>query len=217
MLGGGGKAIVEAGPWLVEGGKPTERLHFFKRGIAWSPWGGGTWRATGELTVELKLCQTLTLHFDSASEPTRFTYTGGKRSAGTLDPQYAVLTSGAALTARAAQVPSPHPLVARLLGEGPWSFGEAPISGGPSPYAFLRGGVVATPQGPGTYAPVPGSDALELTLGGEKHTLSVDGVIGCYQFNAVRERDQHKMRGWVMMRHVSMEYTGWRDAWGCTL
>ena len=72
-------------------------------------------------------------------------------------------------------------MVARLLGEGPWSFGDAPISGGPSPYAFLRGGVVATPQGPGTYAALPGSDGLELTLGGEKYTLSVDGIIGCYQ------------------------------------
>ena len=113
-----GKAIVEAGPWLIEGGKPTERVHFFKRGIAWTPWGGGSWRATGALTVELKLCSTLSLTFDSATEPTRFTYSGGKRSAGRLDPQYAAL---------------------------------------------------------------PGAEELLLTMGGEKYTLSVRGVIGCYQ------------------------------------
>ena len=215
VLSGLGKAIVEAGPWLIEGGQGGERIHFFRRGVAWSPWGGGTWRATGELTVELKLCAALTLHFDSSSEPTRFTYQGGKRGVGSLDPQYAALTAGAALTARAAQ--AEHPVVSRLLGEGPWSFGKAPISGGVSPYAFLRGGVVATPHGPGTYAPMAGSDDLELTVGGEKHRLSVADIIGCFQFNAVRERDQHRLRGWVMMRHVSMEYTGWRDAWGCTL
>lgn len=174
-----GRAIVEAGPWLVEGGKPTERLHFFKRGVAWTPWGGGSWRATGELTVELKLCNTLSLHFDSATEPTRFTYSGGKRSAGRLDPQYAALTSSAALAAQPA--PPAHPLLARLQGEGPWAFGEAPISGGHSPYAFLRGGVLATPHGPGTYAALPGSEELLLSMGGEKYTLSVRGVIGCYQ------------------------------------
>ena len=178
-LAGVGKAIVEAGPWLIEGGKPTERVHFFKRGIAWTPWGGGSWRATGALTVELKLCSTLSLTFDSATEPTRFTYSGGKRSAGRLDPQYAALTSSAALAAQPA--PPAHPLAVRLQGEGPWAFGEAPISGGQSPYAFLRGGVLATPHGPGTYAALPAAEELSLTMGGEKYTLSVRGVIGCYQ------------------------------------
>ena len=110
-----------------------------------------------------------------------------------------------------------HAAYSRLLGEGPWSFGDAPISGGTSPFAFLRGGVVFTPSGPGSYAPIAGTDDLELMVGGTRHQLVVQGVIGCYQFNALRERDQRLMRGWVMMRHVSMEYTGWRDAWGCTL
>ena len=47
--------------------------------------------------------------------------------------------------------------------------------------------------------------------------LRVAGIIGCYQFDAVRETDAHALRGWVMMRHVSMEYTGWRDAYNCKL
>ena len=84
------------------------------------------------------------------------------------------------------------------------------FSGGTSPFAYLRGGVVFTPSGPGSYAPIAGTDDLELMVGGTRHQLAVQGVIGCYQFNALRERDQRLMRGWVMMRHVSMEYTGWR-------
>ena len=55
-LTGLSKEIVETGPWLIEGGKPTDRLHFFRRGVAWSPWGGGTWSTTGERSVKLKLC-----------------------------------------------------------------------------------------------------------------------------------------------------------------
>ena len=38
-MGSLGAALTEAGPWVV--GRHT--LHFYKRGVAWSPWGGGTW------------------------------------------------------------------------------------------------------------------------------------------------------------------------------
>ena len=149
----------------------------------------------------------LELTFDSESEPSSFSYRGGKR--GTRDPAY---------SPPRAPEHAEHPLVKRLLGEGPWAFGEAPISGGQSPYAFLRGGVVATPSGAtGSYAPIAGSDDLAFDVGGTKYRLSVADVIGCYQFNAFRESDGHRMRGWVPMRHVSMEYTGWRDAGGCRL
>eukprot|EP00908_Phaeocystis_cordata_P010978 Transcript_21821.p1 GENE.Transcript_21821~~Transcript_21821.p1 ORF type:complete len:405 (-),score=125.11 Transcript_21821:109-1323(-) len=206
-LTGLSKEIVETGPWLIEGGKPTDRLHFFRRGVAWSPWGGGTWRTTGERSVKLKLCAEIELTFDSATSPSSFTYTGGRGGKGSRDPQYAPKSAAH----------EEHAAYSRLLGEGPWSFGDAPISGGTSPFAFLRGGVVFTPSGPGSYAPIAGTDDLELMVGGTRHQLVVQGVIGCYQFNALRERDQRLMRGWVMMRHVSMEYTGWRDAWGCTL
>ena len=77
--------------------------------------------------------------------------------------------------------------------------------------------MLATPSGPGTYKPIPGSDDVEMSFGGETYRVSTKGVVGCYQANAWRQRDQKKMRLWVMMRHVSMEYTGWRDAWGCKL
>ena len=207
-LSGIAREVVETGPWMLEG---PERgpIHFFRRGVAWTPWGGGTWRASGPRTISLKLCADHELTFDSAAEPSRFTYTGGKGGAGVRHTQYT--RAAAPIDAHEA-----HPTVERLLGEGPWAFGDAPISGGESPLAFLRGGVVATPWGPGTYAPLAGSAGdLELTVKGAKHRLTVDGIVGCYQFKATRERDSHAMRGWVMMRHVSMEYTGWRDAWGC--
>lgn len=197
-------------------GRAADAVHFFRRGIAWTPWGGGTWAVTGGTGVTLQLCSKLQLTFDSASEPSSFTYTGGKDGigGGALDRRYAAAVAESA----GGGARSDHPTVARLLGEGPWLFGDAPISGGTGPLAFLRGGVLSTPSGVGSYSPVAGSDDLAVTMGdGSKYLLTVAGVIGCYQFKARRERDGRPMRGWVPMRHVSMEYTGWRDPWGCKM
>ena len=76
-----------------------------------------------------------------------------------------------------------HPTIARLLGEGPWAIGDAPISGGQGPVAFLRGGVLSTPWGGGSHAALSGGahGDVEMMINGGKHTLTVEGVIGCYQ------------------------------------
>ena len=52
---------------------PNE-VHFYKRGLAYSRWGGGRWEETGALTVKLTLCSPLLLTFDSATRPTTFGY-----------------------------------------------------------------------------------------------------------------------------------------------
>ena len=83
------------------------------------------------------------------------------------------------------------------------------------PHAPLELNVSFRRWGPGKYKGITSSDDVEMQLNGETHRLSVEDIIGCYQFNAFRVRDQKRSRGWVMMKHVSMEYTGWRDAWGC--
>ena len=77
--------------------------------------------------------------------------------------------------------------------------------------------MVASPSSPGRWSLIPGSNELEMTVARETYRLSIEGVIGCYQFNAIRQRDRKPMRGWVPMRHVSMEYTGWRDPWACQM
>jgi len=211
-LGALGKAIVETGPWLLDDKRST--IHFFRRGTAWSPWGGGKWWRSGPNAVTLKLCYEYKLQFDSETEPTRFTYTGGKGGSGVAHPQYRREMHNAA---RLADEPTGK-TISRLLGEGPWHFGDSPLTGPQNgPFAFLRGGVLLTPSGPGSYVAIPDTEDVEMVVGGDTHRLTMAGVIGCYQFKAVRERDNRPMRGWVPMRGVSMEYTGWRDAWACTM
>ena len=208
-----GVELVEAGPWLIDGAP----LHFYRRGVVWSKWGGGTWSVTGDRTVELHLCKMHTLTFDDDAHPTRFDYprSDGSQGRGVRDPQYAA--AAAVIESVTGDAPT-SVTMGRLLGHGPWAFGDAPISGGQNPLAFYRGGLVATPAGPAQYRAFPGDgDVVELTYQGEKHNLSTATVIGCYQATAVRHRDGHPMRAWIMMRHVSMEYTGWRDAWGCRM
>ena len=38
---------------------------------------------------------------------------------------------------------------------------------------------------------------------------------GCYSFELVEEGGSAKIKGWIPMKHVSMEYTHYRDSWGC--
>ena len=202
-----GKELVENGPWVVGGG--NDQIHFYRRGVAWTPWGGGTWQRSGARSVTLMLCVKHELSFDSDTHPTRFSYSGGGGGSGARDAHY--------LPAAARPADEQHPTLKRLLGHGPWLFGSSPLVGGAGPLSFLRGGVLVSPSGPGSYAQLPGSEDVEMTMGGDKYRLTTAGVVGCYQFKAVRMRDQLPQRGWVPMRHVSMEYTGWRDPWGCRM
>lgn len=215
-----GKELVEAGPWVVDGKEREGPIHFFRRATAYSKFGGGTWSVSGS-RVTLKLCNEMQLTFDSATHPTSFTLRRADGSTGTgrRDPTYAHAASEARADTSGAVVGggAQSTTMERLLGHGPWAFGDAPISGGQSVFAFLRDGLVVTPSGVGHYKPIANADAVEMSYGGQTYRLSTEGVIGCYQAKAVRLNDDHPMRAWIMMRHVSMEYTGWRDAWGCKL
>ena len=195
-------ALVQRGPWRLATG---DEVHFYKRGLAYSRWGGGRWEETGALTVTLTLCSPLLLTFDSATQPTTFGY----------KTQQGAAASGGLARADAWAVSTadwPHadsPTVRRLLGEGPWLFnGLVPVS-------FLWGGALATPSGSGSYEPIAGSEDITLTVQGAAHRLT---MTGCYTFVAVRQGGSggtSRLKGWIPVRHVSMEYTGWRDAGGC--
>ena len=50
--------------------------------------------------------------------------------------------------------------VRRLLGEGPWLFLDK------QPLAFLWGGVLHSPMGYGTYAPLDGTEDVSMSVGG---------------------------------------------------
>jgi len=195
---------VATGPWRISGGG---EVFFYRRGIAFSNWGGGSWSQVDATTVSLKLCKTHTLKFDSAERPTSFTYEPAAAGKGR-----ASLPDGSA----AYGSPWEHAesvAVAKVLGEGPWHFDDK------APIAFLWGGVVASPWGAGTYAPIAGSDdSFELSLNGHSHRMR---MTGCYTFRAVRAKSmlsaETTIKGWVPMNRVSMEYTHWRDSWGCQL
>ena len=84
-----------------------------------------------------------------------------------------------------------HPAVKRVMGAGPWAWA------GITPMAFLGGGRLHSPWGPGTYAPVAGTtDSLYVNFVGSKHRVTLDG---CYKFHSVRETDGEKVDGWVQM------------------
>ena len=194
------KALVQRGPWRFASG---DELHFFRRDLAYSRWGGGSWTQTGDTTVKLSLCSPLVLTFDHATQPTSFTYKTqqGAAATGTL----------ARRDAWAEQPDWAHAesvTVKRLLGEGPWLWNNK------QPLAFLWGGVLASPMGAGSYEPIEGSKDVQLTLNGETHRLT---MTGCYTFSAVKQgaAAAAASKGWIPVRHVSMEYTGWRDAGGC--
>ena len=44
-------------------------------------------------------------------------------------------------------------------------------------------------------------------------------MTGCYTFAATKEGllGASELKGWIPVKHVSMEYTGWREAGGCRL
>lgn len=191
-----GRAISSTGPWMVGGGE----VFFFKRGVAFSSWGGGSWREIGEAKVELKLCSILTLTFDSPTNPRRFSYANGEGALSPSSPTYG-----------SAWPEGEEASVKRLLGEGPWRFEER------DPIAFLWGGVVASPWGQGKFSPIPESEELRLELSGSVYRIR---MTGCYSFKAVRESllsGPRESKGWVPMKGVSMEYTHWREAWDCKL
>jgi len=89
------------------------------------------------------------------------------------------------------------------------------------PVGFLWGGALASPSGGGSYEPIAGSEDVLLTVQGAAHRLT---MTGCYTFEAVKQGGDTgwmtqggaaRLKGWIPVRHVSMEYTGWRDAGGC--
>ena len=191
------RAIVQVGPWRLADGAD---VFFYRRGIAYSRFGGGSWTEKDATTVQLSLCSPVSLVFDDPQRPTSFRYNG----------KQATLVMDAASPARAPEwAHAESPTIKRLLGEGPWMFRDQ------LPLAFLWGGVVAGPRGfGGSYAPIDGSDEVQLAFGGASYQLR---MTGCYTFVATEKGSGATHKGWIPMRHVSMEYTGWRDAGGCTL
>ncbi|EOD04695.1 hypothetical protein EMIHUDRAFT_220816 [Emiliania huxleyi CCMP1516] len=76
-----------------------------------------------------------------------------------------------------------------LVDGGQWLIGNEK-----APLQFFRRGKLWTKWGGGTWR-----------------------VTGGTKVHVARQRDKHAMKLWVPMRHVSMEYTGWRDSGGCKL
>ena len=145
----------------------------------------------GETTVKISLQSDTALTFDSASAH-KFTFVGrramgvgGGEGAGVLG------SSAAGPKGFTSDADADHPAVKRVMGAGPWAWA------GITPMAFLGGGRLHSPWGPGTYAPVAGTtDSLYVNFVGSKHRVTLDG---CYKFHSVRETDGEKVDGWVQM------------------
>ena len=188
-------ALVGSGPWVLDG--KHKPLLFFRNNRAEGPWGAASWWAgDAELSVVLQMCGELTLTFDSATNPTSFTYTssgkhmrgggGDKSGAGALDAAYA----SKRVWERAAQH-AEHPAVAELLGYGPWAWA------GITPMAFLQGGALHSPWGSGSFWPEEGStDTVIVEFVGSKHRVKPHG---CMKFSSVRQTDGEKVDGWVQV------------------
>ena len=146
----------------------------------------------GETTVKISLCSPDTaLTFESASSPTKFTFTGrramgvgGGEGAGVLG------SSAAGPKGFTSDADADRGGEAR---DGRWAMGV----GRDHADGLPRRRRLRSPWGPGTYAPVAGTtDSLYVNFVGSKHRVTLDG---CYKFHSVRETDGEKVDGWVQM------------------
>ena len=179
------EALVRSGPWKVNGKGP---LLFYKGGRVHTPWGIGSWHASGERMVELSLCGSMQLTFDGTEHEFAFGRTRRREfntnGKGALDPNF-----------HADRVvddwDEEHPAVSRVLGVGPWAWA------GIAPLAFLGGGKLHTPWGAGQYVPLGGTnDTLVVTFAGAVHTVVVSE---CYTFASTRKSDGKKVEGGVQL------------------
>lgn len=205
------QAIATRGPWKWGGEGPVV---FYRGGRLYTPWGSGRWSLAGEaIAVQLGTCGQYRLVFNEAR--TAFSASTGRgvppSSYGRLDPTFngkvaAPAGRGGAdgddesdadedegdaveaVTARWRTGLHEDRIYQRLLGSGPWSWQ------GVSPVAFLGGGVLHTPWGPGTWSPHPtrGVDTIYANFVGEKHAVTFDD---CWAFRSVRDRDGDRADG----------------------
>jgi len=202
-------ALVGSGPWVLDG--KHKPLLFFGSNRAEGPWGPTSWWEEADGSVALQLCGGMSLRFDSTTTaPTSFTYTsgtggggggrgggrarlgGGKTGKGAIDESYATMrvwsTGQHAGTAD-------HPAVAELIGHGPWAWS------GIAPMAFLHGGALHSPWGPGSYWPLEGSSTTVIVeFVGSKHRITPHG---CMKFSSVRETDGERVDAWVQVGQPS--------------
>jgi len=68
--------------------------------------------------------------------------------------------------------------------------------------AFLGGGLLASPWGPGTYRPKAGKDdTLLVSFAGAEHRVVVHE---CYKFSSTRLSDGEQVDGWVQLGERAM-------------
>ena len=201
-------ALVGSGPWVLDG--KHKPLFFFGSNRAEGPWGPTSWWEEGDGSVALQLCGGMSLRFDSTTTaPTSFTYTsgtgggggrgggrarpgGGKTGKGAIDESYAAMRVWS--TGQHAGS-ADHPAVAELIGHGPWAWS------GIAPMAFLHGGALHSPWGPGSYWPLEGSSTTVIVeFVGSKHRITPHG---CMKFSSVRETDGERVDAWVQVGQPS--------------
>ena len=195
--------LVTQGPWTLAGASP---VLFFRMGRLSTPWGSGTWGFAhgsggkrGHVTMTIGSCGTWRVALDASGVAFTATHEQDGRTA-----QGELAASGAAsafregkashIIASTAAEGGDGPggeMVRRLLGSGPWAWT------GVSPVGWLRGGVLHTPWGPGTWKPHASNDGTIIaSFVGEHHHVT---FAECASFVSLRERDNDRATGAISL------------------
>ena len=196
-------------PSLLRGTGPWQwgninRIFFYSRGIAYIPGAIpsekgpiGTWEESEPHIIKLTLCSKVyTLRFPKEGGPWTFTATdeNGRATTGTLtdhNQRSDELLPGVApeRTRPAADAAADGaPLLREIAGSGPWFWA------GSGPFGFMRGGVLITPWGTGTWGVTRSdgeeapSDAVFADFANSQHALRMN-VPECLRMQSRRKAD----------------------------
>ncbi|KAL1504143.1 hypothetical protein AB1Y20_010552 [Prymnesium parvum] len=191
--------IVSKGPWEWAGKQP---MFFYRGGRLHSPWGSGSWALSGEDAIAVRLgdCGTWRLEFDE--ERTSFV-AATKRgvmpsNTGKLADQASNSVEGRSAHSRtSSSAQADSPITVRLIGSGPWAWQ------GVAPLAFLSGGVLHTPWGPGQWSAHPSlPSTIYANFVSEQHMVTFDD---CWSFKSKRVRDGDIAGGGALIAPVAKE------------
>ncbi|KAK3289491.1 hypothetical protein CYMTET_3102 [Cymbomonas tetramitiformis] len=184
-----GYQVATAGAWAIPD-LGIDRLYFFKNGRATTTEGSASWTPVNSSALSLQICgRILGLTFNDALHPTSFVATSRGRS---YEGKLVSVDGAPAGISVESSEPEPDSVVEAIIGSGPWAWS------GTLPLAYLSGGILHTPWGPGKWGPVkpvegdPTKDIF-MEFVGSRHIITFGE---CSTFQSVRLGDGSIVKGW---------------------